>query len=126
MAPYSDSPSGVLERTAPATAPQEHHVTKPSTKALERQELLDAFAPSQLRWGNLSWVVMTFIIGMHVAALAAPFFFTWSGLVVALLLHWATCSIGVCLAYHRCLSHKSLKLRNPAKFIATYFGVISG
>ncbi len=126
MSPITDSPSGVIERHIPATAPQEHHVARPSAKALERQELLDAFAPSQLRWNNLSWVVITFIVGMHVAALAAPFFFTWSALVAALVLHWATCSIGICLGYHRGLSHKSLKLRNPAKFIATYFGVISG
>ena len=56
MSPITDSPSGVIERHIPATAPQEHHVARPSAKALERQELLDAFAPSQLRWNNLSWI----------------------------------------------------------------------
>ncbi len=97
-----------------------------SERAAEREELLKGFYPSELRWGNLSWVNIGFIVGIHLSAMAAPFFFSWSALGAALVLHWLTCSIGVCMAYHRCLSHKSLKLRNPAKFIANYFGVISG
>ena len=129
-----DSPSGVIEyetssaveipeelatpQAEPQPAPQK------SQKAQERQEVYDGFSPENLRWGNLSWVVISFITMVHVGALAAPFFFSWSGLIAAVVLHWLTCSIGVCMAYHRCLSHKSLKLRQPAKFLATYFGVI--
>jgi stearoyl-CoA desaturase (delta-9 desaturase) len=66
------------------------------------------------------------MVGMHAGALAAPFFFTWSALGVTVFLHWLTCSIGICLCYHRCLSHKSLKLKQPSRFFALLAGVISG
>ena len=40
----------------------------------------------------------------------APWFFSWSALGVALALHWLTGSIGICLAYHRLLSHRSFQV----------------
>jgi stearoyl-CoA desaturase (delta-9 desaturase) len=63
---------------------------------------------------------------MHVGCLAAPFFFTWQALAVAVVLHWSTCSIGICLGYHRFLSHRSLKLVAPVRFFVTLCGVLSG
>ncbi|MGV2341700.1 MAG UNVERIFIED_CONTAM: hypothetical protein LVR18_49610 [Planctomycetaceae bacterium] len=52
--------------------------------------------------------------------------FSWSGLAICLALHWATCSIGICLGFHRYLAHKSLKLRAPAEFVCMMFGCLSG
>ncbi len=40
-----------------------------------------------------------------------PGFFSWSGLAVCLLLHWLTGGIGICLTYHRLLTHRSFALR---------------
>ena len=34
-----------------------------------------------------------------------------AAVAVTVVLHWLTCSIGICLGYHRFLSHCSLKLR---------------
>jgi len=89
-------------------------------------ELIAAFSPSNLRWNNVDWIVLGWIAIMHVGALAAPFFFSWSAIGVALLLHWATGSLGITLGYHRYLSHKSLKLRAPAKFLTLLCGSLSG
>lgn len=97
-----------------------------SEKAREREELLNFFSREHLRWKNVNWVVFAWMLTMHLGALAAPFFFTWQAALTAIVLHWATCSIGICMTYHRTLSHKSLKLRNPAKFIGLLCGVISG
>jgi len=36
------------------------------------------------RWSDLDWPAVIWIGGIHVAALAAPFFFTWSGLAICL------------------------------------------
>ncbi len=90
----------------------------------DRQEIYDAYSPGGSP--KIDWIVFAWIVGMHIGALLAPWFFTWQALGVTLLLHWLTCSIGICLMYHRCLSHRSLKLAGPAHWLATFFGVISG
>ena len=74
----------------------------------------------------MDWVSLVWISAMHVGAVAAPFFFTWSALGVAVFLHWMTLSIGICLGYHRFLSHRSMKLRKPVEFFTTLCGVLSG
>jgi fatty-acid desaturase len=58
-----------------------------------------------LDWGNIF-----FFAGFHGVALLAPWFFSWSALGAALFLHWLTGSIGICLTYHRLLSHRSFKV----------------
>lgn len=93
---------------------------------LDNEELLRSFHQDQLRWNNVDWVVTLFLIGIHVGALAAPFCFTWAGLGVCVALHWLTCSIGICLGYHRYLAHKSMKLKKPAEFAVLLSGCLSG
>jgi fatty-acid desaturase len=38
---------------------------------------------------------------IHVAVLAAPFTFSWAGLITLLLMAWLTGGIGICLGNHR-------------------------
>ncbi len=42
---------------------------------------------------------------IHVGAIAAPWTFTWSGLALVIALHWLCGGIGICLGYHRLLTH---------------------
>lgn len=86
----------------------------------------DIFDPRHLTLKNLDWTVLVWMVGIHVGAVAALFFFSWQAVAVAAVLHWLTCSIGICLGYHRFLSHKSLKLRTPARWFVTLCGVLSG
>ena len=99
---------------------------KRSVASLEREELLSFYDPKRLSWKNLDPVVTIWMAAMHIGALAAPFFFSWQAVGVAVVLHWLTCSIGICLSYHRTMSHKSLKLKWPAKVVGLFFGVIAG
>jgi len=89
-------------------------------------EIYDSFSPAQLKWKNVDWIVAVFLVSVHIGALAAPFFFSWAGLGTFLVLHWMTCSLGICLGYHRYLSHRSMKLRKPAEFFTMLLGTISG
>ena len=51
---------------------------------------------------------------LHVGALAAPLFVTWQAIVVTVVLYWLTGSIGVCLGYHRLLTHGAFaNVTNP-------------
>ncbi|QDV28471.1 Fatty acid desaturase [Planctopirus ephydatiae] len=88
--------------------------------------MYESYSPRQLRWDNIDWPVVGWLVLMHAGAIAAPFFFTWTALGVFLVMHWLTGSIGICLAYHRCLSHRSLRLRQPFRFLCTLCGVLSG
>jgi fatty-acid desaturase len=94
--------------------------------AVNLDEIYSYFAPERLNWKNTDWIVTTWMIGMHAGCLVAPFFFSWSALGVCLLLHWLTGSIGICLGYHRFLSHKSMKLAAPARFFTLLCGSLSG
>jgi fatty-acid desaturase len=85
-----------------------------------------SIGPDQLSWKNVDWVIFTWMVAMHAGCLVAPFYFSWSALGVAVVLHWLTCSIGICMTYHRYLAHRSFKLSKPAEFFALLCGLLSG
>lgn len=94
----------------------------------DAETLRESFAKNKLRWGNIDWVVTGFLFFIHLGALAAfvPALFTWQALAICVGLHWFTCSVGICLGYHRYLAHKALKLRKPAEFMVMLAGSLSG
>jgi stearoyl-CoA desaturase (delta-9 desaturase) len=100
-------------------------VAEPVAKLDVNAEIYASFSPQRL-WRSVDWVVLGWMIAMHVGCLAAPFYFTWPALGVAVVLHWLTGSIGICLGYHRFLSHKSLKLVWPARFFTLLCGSLTG
>jgi len=67
-------------------------------------------SPLPVRSETINWVTVFFFVAFHFVALLAPWFFSWSALGVALLLHWLFGSIGICLGYHRLLSHRSFRV----------------
>lgn len=112
-----------------APLPQDVADATPLSKSAQDAETLrGAFSKSQLRLDNTDWVVTLFLIFIHIGCVAAfvPSFFSWSGLAICLAMHWFTCSIGICLGYHRYLAHKSFKLRAPAEFVVMMAGSLSG
>lgn len=92
----------------------------------QTEDQLDAsFLPDALRLRNLDWAVLVWMLPMHLGCLAAPFFFSWSGLVIAVLMHFLTACVGVTLCYHRYLAHRGFKLRSPARFFVYLCGSLS-
>ncbi len=77
-------------------------------------------------WSQLDWATVIWIGGIHLAALAAPFYFSWSGLAICLVLYWVTGGLGVCLGYHRLLTHSSFQTYAPVRFFFAMLGGISG
>ena len=59
--------------------------------------------PLQVNWAAAIWLV-----ALHIGALAAPWTFSWSGLAIAVFLHWVSGSLGICLGFHRLLTHTGL------------------
>jgi fatty-acid desaturase len=77
-------------------------------------------APQKIAWAPLIWIG-----ALHVGALLAfvPAYFTWQALGVCLILHWLTGGIGICMTYHRLLTHRSFATRPKAlEYVLTAIG----
>lgn len=73
----------------------------------------------------LSWGAVAFFATIHALALLAPWFFSWSALGVMLLLHWLFGSIGICLGYHRLLSHRSFQVPKWLEYAIAFIGALA-
>jgi stearoyl-CoA desaturase (delta-9 desaturase) len=74
------------------------------------------FFPAAIAWIGL----------LHFGALFAPWTFTWSGLGLVIFLHWICGGLGVCLGFHRLLTHTSFSTYKPVRFILAFFGTLAG
>jgi sn-2 palmitoyl-lipid 9-desaturase len=74
---------------------------------------------------SLSLVNVWFFGTVHILALLAPWFFSWSALGVFLVLHWLCSSIGVCLGYHRLLTHRSLQVPQWLEYVLATIGALA-
>jgi len=102
-------------------------VTQPETsQPLTTEDIYASFSADRFTAKHIDWAVLAWMVGMHAACLAAPFYFTWPAFGAFCLLHWLTGSIGITMSYHRFLSHKSMKLMWPARFMGLLCGVLAG
>ena len=80
----------------------------------------------RLRWSTIDWPLVLWVGGVHAAAVLAPFFMTWSGVAICLILYYVTGSLGVCLGYHRLLTHGSFATPRIVRLFFAFLGGISG
>jgi fatty-acid desaturase len=79
------------------------------------------------RWRELvNWPVVAWLVILHTGALAAPWFFTWQAVILTLVLHWVTGGIGICLGFHRLLTHGSFQTYRPIKWLLCVIGGLAG
>lgn len=74
---------------------------------------------------SLSWTNVFFFGAVHALALLAPWFFSWSALGAAIFLHWLFGSIGICLGYHRLLTHRSFQVPKWLEYGITTLGALA-
>ena len=67
------------------------------------------------------------ILVVHLGACLAfaPAFFSWSALGVAVVLYYLTGGLGICLGYHRLLTHRSMRLARPLEYLVATLGVLA-
>ncbi|MDX1962592.1 MAG: fatty acid desaturase [Pirellulales bacterium] len=75
---------------------------------------------------GVDWFIVGWIALAHVGALAAPFVFTWHALIYTAITIWFTASIGICLGYHRLLTHNSFKTYRPIRWFLALLGSLTG
>ncbi|MDX2242263.1 MAG: fatty acid desaturase [Leptolyngbyaceae cyanobacterium bins.302] len=73
----------------------------------------------------ISWRNVAFFSTIHGLALLAPWFFSWSALGVAIALYWLFGSLGICLGYHRLLTHRSLQVPKLLEYTFALLGALA-
>lgn len=68
-----------------------------------------------------------YFVVIHGVALLAffPFAFSWSAIGLMLFLYWLTMSLGICLGFHRYLSHRSFALPKWLAYTLVFFGTLA-
>jgi len=76
---------------------------------------------------KIDWKSTIAIALLHVIALGAfvPYFFTWSGVGLAVFLWWLGGGIGITLCYHRLLTHRSFTAPKWFEYILAIIGTIN-
>jgi sn-2 palmitoyl-lipid 9-desaturase len=74
---------------------------------------------------TLDWTNVIFFGSIHAVALLTPWFFSWSALAVTVFLHWLFGGIGICLGYHRMLSHRSFQVPKPLEYFIALLGAMA-
>jgi stearoyl-CoA desaturase (delta-9 desaturase) len=109
--------------------PEVHYAPKPvlspeekaAREAAERAELKQHRYDQGIDWAPVLW-----ISALHLGALAAPFCFTWVGLGVFVALWWLTGCIGICLGFHRLLTHTGFNTYKPVRWTLAFIGQLAG
>jgi len=90
------------------------------TTAAEPDEAMDVWSR------GLEWPAVIWLGTAHLGALAAPFVFTWSGLAVAIVLSAVTASLGVCIGFHRLLTHGGFETFPVVRRVLATLGMLAG
>jgi fatty-acid desaturase len=100
--------------------PAEHRADAHVAKEVQRSHHADS-PPRQPNWANIIWLVI-----LHGGCLAAPFVFTWEAVALTVFLHWLTGGIGICLGFHRMLTHTSFQTYRPVRYAIAFLGGLAG
>ena len=74
---------------------------------------------------GIDWPVTLWMIGMHIGAVVAFWFFTWPAFITFCILHFVTACLGITLGFHRLLTHGSLQVARPVKYFFSLCGMLS-
>ncbi|MEO0948632.1 MAG: fatty acid desaturase [Cyanobacteria bacterium J06641_5] len=92
---------------------------------IQQVESTASMASSARKSARLNWSTVAIFAIFHGLALLAPFCFSWSALAIAIGLHWLCASLGICLGYHRLLSHRSLQLPKWLERLVVTIGALA-
>jgi len=73
----------------------------------------------------VNWGVTAIMVGLHLCALAAVFFFTWKALIVALVMWLVAGSLGIGMGFHRLLTHRGYKTPKWMEYFLTICGTLA-
>jgi fatty-acid desaturase len=80
-----------------------------------------------LSWNGkrFDWVNVAWFGAIHAGALLAPWYFSWTGLALCLLLWWVAGSVGIGFTYHRLLTHRGFRVPKWLEYAGTLAGMLA-
>lgn len=83
-------------------------------------------SPPESSIPGIGWINVAFFGTFHVLALVlGPLYFSWPAVGVALVLHWLCGGVGICLGYHRLLSHRSFQVPRWLEYAIATLGALA-
>ena len=58
---------------------------------------------------GLNWTTTIALVVLHIGAIAALFFFSWTNLLITAFLYWLSIGLGISMGYHRLHTHRGYK-----------------
>lgn len=76
---------------------------------------------------GLDWGVIVFMAIIHLGAILAflPGNFSWTGVVLTLVLHWITGGLGITLGWHRLVTHRSFQVPKWLEYFFVFCGTLA-
>jgi stearoyl-CoA desaturase (delta-9 desaturase) len=75
--------------------------------------------------GKFQWEVFVQLSICHIGALFAPWYFTWPAFFCFVFMWIATAGLGVCVGFHRLLTHRSFETNIWIKRALTFIGTLA-
>src|SRR5947209_6362048 len=94
------------------------HLNEGEMKSLKVRDMKTQLTNKQ-RAGRINWETTITMIVFHVGAVAALFMFTWTALIVSLVILWVAGSLGIGMGYHRLLTHRGYKTPKWVEYVLT-------
>jgi fatty-acid desaturase len=74
---------------------------------------------------QVNWETIITVVIFHIGAIAALFMFSWTALIVSLVLLWVAGSLGIGMGYHRLLTHRGYKTPKWVEYVLTVFATLT-
>ena len=74
---------------------------------------------------GVNWANVIFLVVMHLAAVAALFFWSWPAVITAVVLYWVGGSLGIGMGYHRLLTHRGYKVPKAVEYFLAICGTLA-
>ena len=72
-----------------------------------------------------NWTTTLFMLAFHIGAVAALFFFTWKGLIAAIVLYVLAINVGIGMCYHRLLTHRGYQTPKWVEYVMSICATMS-
>jgi fatty-acid desaturase len=74
---------------------------------------------------SFNTITLLFMIVFHAGAIAALFFFSWKAVIITAILYFAGINLGICVGYHRLLTHRGYKVPRLLKYFLVTCGTLT-
>src|SRR6187549_991818 len=76
-------------------------------------------------YSTVNWITAVFMVLFHVAAISAFWYFSWTNVITALVLHWLAVGFGISLGYHRLHTHRGFKTSKAFEYFLAVCGTLA-